>query len=75
MNLWIIFYLILTPLLLLFYFYDKKIEKYFDKYFDKFLENIKENKSEKEFGNYLTLFAYIISLSFFLILIKHLIFL
>lgn len=65
MNLWIIFYLILTPLLLLFYFYDKKIEKYFDKYFDKFLENIKESKSKKEFGNYLTLFAYIISLSFF----------
>lgn len=64
---WLLFYLVLTPLLIFFYFSDKKIMSFFEKKEEKIISVLGETNTGKEkIINFLNLFALILIPFFFL---------
>lgn len=64
---WLLFYLILTPALIFFYFSDKKIMSFFEKKEEKIISVLGETNIKKEkIINFLNLFALILMPFFFL---------
>ena len=63
---WLLFYLILTPVLIFFYFSDKKITSFFEKKEEKIISVLGETNAEKEkIVNFLNLIAIVLIPFFF----------